>query len=159
MLKGPFCPSVRSLCYNEIYFTFSSSLAECCFRGSKFLWSRSRCFFNIERRAHLHHLRFSVRQRLPLFQSSLHLLDFKVHLGNKLQETFATFFSQLLVCLRKSTAIFFVKKKNFTYHDTVVMKRIAWYELIGVVVLVRWEQFTQKFSIDVRERSQVIRKA
>jgi len=54
-----------------------------------------------------------------------------------------------------------VKKKRkekealCTYQDTVVVKRLAWDELIAVIVLVRWEQFTNKLSVDVRECSQV----
>jgi len=36
-----------------------------------------------------------------------------------------------------------------------VVEKHAWNKLIRVVVLVRWEQFTQKFAVEVRECSQV----
>ena len=48
-----------------------------------------------------------------------------------------------------------MKNLNFTYRDTVVVEKHAWNKLIGVVVLVRWEQFTQKFAVEVRKCSQV----
>ena len=47
------------------------------------------------------------------------------------------------------------KEVPCTYQDTVVLKKLAWDELIAVIVLVRWEKFTKTFSVDVRECIQV----
>ena len=45
-----------------------------------------------------------------------------------------------------------------TYGNTVVMVKRAGGEFVRVLVLVRWEQFTQQFSVDIRKCSKVIRK-
>ena len=39
----------------------------------------------------------------------------------------------------------------------MVMVKRAGDEFVRVVVLVRWEQFTQQFSVDIRKCSKVIR--
>ena len=48
--------------------------------------------------------------------------------------------------------------KLISYRNAEVMKKRAGDELVRVVVLVRWEQLTQKFIVDIRGGSQVVRK-
>jgi len=45
------------------------------------------------------------------------------------------------------------------YRNTEVMIKRTAGKIVGVVELVRWEQFTQQFSVYISECSQVIGKA
>ena len=48
------------------------------------------------------------------------------------------------------------KLEKSTYPNTEVIKKLTGNKLFRVVVLVRWKQFTQEFSVDVRDCSQII---
>ena len=46
--------------------------------------------------------------------------------------------------------------RHSTYRDTEVVKEFVEHEFVRIVVLVRGEQFTKQFTVDVRVSSQVV---
>ena len=73
------------------------------------------------------------------------------YLINVTQET-----KSLLILKKKKKIIERYKLRRFPYRNTEVMKHFVGGKLVRVVVLVRWKQFTQALSVNVRKCSQVI---